>query len=83
MPAYIYLWPDLLGYLLQPLLDFQNNTDYTNEFAFATQDLGLFSAFLFFAFPTNTLASYNKQGLIPMLQATLVHRARRSSKLPT
>ena len=41
MPAYIYLWPDLLGFLLQPLLDFQNNTNYTNEFAFAAQDLGL------------------------------------------
>lgn len=38
MPAYIYLWPDLLGHLLRPLLEYQESTQYTN--AYAAEDLG-------------------------------------------
>lgn len=38
MPAYIYLWPDLLGFLLRPLLEYQETSSYTN--AYAAQDVG-------------------------------------------
>ena len=45
MPAYVYLWPDLLGFLLTPLLEFQSGSLYTNPYA--AQDLGLkFSPFI-------------------------------------
>ena len=43
MPIYIYLWPDLLGYLLRPLLEYQDSPQYTNPYA--AQDLGLFMLF--------------------------------------
>lgn len=39
MPAYITLWPDLLGYLLTPLLEFQSSDQYT--LPFAAQDIGM------------------------------------------
>ena len=38
MPAYIYLWPDLLRLLLEPLLEYQVSPSYTNEYA--AQDIG-------------------------------------------
>ncbi|EJC98586.1 DUF1793-domain-containing protein [Fomitiporia mediterranea MF3/22] len=38
MPAYLYLNPDILGYLLSPLLEYQESTQYTNPYA--AQDLG-------------------------------------------
>ena len=38
MPAYLYLWPDLLGYLLSPLLEYQESSQYTNPYA--AQDIG-------------------------------------------
>lgn len=39
MPAFIYLWPDLLRFLLEPLLEFQVSSLYTN--AYAAQDIGM------------------------------------------
>lgn len=42
MPAYIYLWPDLLGLLLGPLLDYQETPAYANPYA--AQDIGLFAS---------------------------------------
>lgn len=41
MPVYIYLWPDLLSYLLSPLLEYQETPAYTNPYA--AQDIGPFS----------------------------------------
>ena len=38
MPAYIYLWPDLLRLLLLPLLEYQESSSYTN--IYADQDIG-------------------------------------------
>lgn len=38
MPAYIYLWPDLLGLLLEPLLEYQESSMYTSPYA--AQDIG-------------------------------------------
>ncbi|KAL5536145.1 hypothetical protein ACEPAF_4250 [Sanghuangporus sanghuang] len=38
MPVYLYLNPAILGYLLSPLLDYQESTQYTNPYA--AQDLG-------------------------------------------
>ncbi|KAI0684501.1 hypothetical protein BC835DRAFT_1293062 [Cytidiella melzeri] len=38
MPAYLYLNPDILGYLLRPLLEYQDSSQYSN--AFAAQNLG-------------------------------------------
>lgn len=38
MPAYIYLWPDFLRLLLEPLLEYQASPSYTN--AYAAQDIG-------------------------------------------
>ncbi|EJD08023.1 DUF1793-domain-containing protein [Fomitiporia mediterranea MF3/22] len=38
MPAYLYLNPDILGYLLGPLMEYQESTQYTNPYA--AQDLG-------------------------------------------
>lgn len=40
MPAYIYLWPELLTHLLRPLLQYQISSAYTNPYA--AQGLGLF-----------------------------------------
>lgn len=33
MPAYLYLNPNILGYLLRPLLEFQDSNQYQNPFA--------------------------------------------------
>ncbi|KAI0684505.1 hypothetical protein BC835DRAFT_1523871 [Cytidiella melzeri] len=38
MPAYLYLNPSILGYLLNPLLEYQDSSQYSN--AFAAQNLG-------------------------------------------
>lgn len=38
MPMYLYLNPAVLGYLLSPLLEYQESTQYTNPYA--AQDLG-------------------------------------------
>ncbi|EJC98583.1 uncharacterized protein FOMMEDRAFT_96129 [Fomitiporia mediterranea MF3/22] len=38
MPAYLYLNPAILGYLLSPLMEYQESTQYTNPYA--AQDLG-------------------------------------------
>lgn len=38
MPAYIYLWPDLLRLLLEPLLEYQELSSYPNTYA--AQDIG-------------------------------------------
>ncbi|KAI0766543.1 hypothetical protein BC629DRAFT_1596377 [Irpex lacteus] len=38
MPVYLYLNPDILGYLLRPLLEFQDSPQYPNQFA--AQNLG-------------------------------------------
>ncbi|KAI0088389.1 hypothetical protein BDY19DRAFT_195871 [Irpex rosettiformis] len=38
MPAYLYLNPNILGYLLRPLLEFQDSAQYTNPYA--AQNLG-------------------------------------------
>lgn len=38
MPAYIYLWPDLLRLLLEPLLEYQSTSLYFN--VYAAQDIG-------------------------------------------
>lgn len=38
MPVYLYLNPNILGYLLNPLLSYQESTQYTNPYA--AQDLG-------------------------------------------
>ncbi|EJC98584.1 DUF1793-domain-containing protein [Fomitiporia mediterranea MF3/22] len=45
MPAYLYLNPDILTYLLSPLMEYQESTQYTNPYA--AQDLGI-------AFPNAT-----------------------------
>ena len=44
MPAYIYLWPELLGYLLNPLLEYQSSANYNNPYA--SRDIGLSSVIL-------------------------------------
>ncbi len=33
MPAYLYFNPNILGYLLRPLLEFQDSNQYQNPFA--------------------------------------------------
>ncbi|KAL5533549.1 hypothetical protein ACEPAG_9 [Sanghuangporus baumii] len=38
MPIYLYLNPAILGYLLSPVLDYQESTQYTNPYA--ARDLG-------------------------------------------
>jgi hypothetical protein len=38
MPAYLYLNADILGYLLRPLLEYQNSSQYPNSYA--AQNLG-------------------------------------------
>ncbi|OCB90969.1 DUF1793-domain-containing protein [Sanghuangporus baumii] len=38
MPIYLYLNPDILGYLLSPLLEYQESPQYTNSYA--AQDVG-------------------------------------------
>ena len=38
MPGFITLWPDLIGYLLTPLLEFQSSPEYT--LPYAAQDVG-------------------------------------------
>ncbi|KAL5519656.1 hypothetical protein ACEPAH_1339 [Sanghuangporus vaninii] len=38
MPIYLYLNPDILGYLLRPLLEYQESPQYTNSYA--AQDAG-------------------------------------------
>ena len=39
MPIYLYLNPAILGYLLSPLLTYQESVQYQNNFA--AQDLGM------------------------------------------
>ena len=39
MPIYLYLNPDIIGYLLSPLLDAQLSPLYTNPFS--AMDLGM------------------------------------------
>ena len=39
MPIYLYLNPAILGYLLRPLLEFQDSSRYPNNYA--ALDLGL------------------------------------------
>lgn len=39
MPAYLYLNPSILGYLLSPLLAYQESVQYQNNYA--AQDLGM------------------------------------------
>lgn len=44
MPIYLYLNPAILGYLLSPLLTYQESVQYQNNFA--AEDLGLFPSVL-------------------------------------
>ena len=43
-PVYLYLNPEILGYLLRPLLEYQENRIYPN--AYAARDIGLSLLFL-------------------------------------
>ena len=38
MPVYLYFNPEILGYLLSPLLEYQESSQYSNPYA--AQDLG-------------------------------------------
>lgn len=38
MPVYLYLNPNILGYLLSPLMEYQESTQYENQYA--AQDIG-------------------------------------------
>lgn len=55
MPAYIYLWPNLLRHLLSPLLEYQESSQYTNPYA--AQDLGAYQistlVMMHIAYPTS------------------------------
>ena len=40
-PMYLYLDPELGGYLLKPLLEAQQDPAYNSEFTYAASNLGL------------------------------------------
>ena len=47
-PVYLYLNPEIGGYLLAPLLEYQDSSQYT--LPYAAQDIGLFKFFSWYLY---------------------------------
>lgn len=56
-PAFIYSNPELIGYLLQPLLEYQNSSQYTLPYAAMNIGMSIRTRFLF-----NALMLTNREG---------------------